>query len=205
VQTAFYLHKKSTIVVGMIGIDEVGRGCLAGPLLVVAACQTGVLPAGLADSKVLSRKQREDFMPILIKVCSFGEGWVKPSEIDKLGLTMATKLGVKRALRQLGSTHKDELLIDGNINYAPKSYKSVKVIIDGDALVPLISAASIYAKVKRDEYMRGLAGRHPNYGFGTNVGYGTKMHLAAIDTLGTIKHLHRQSFSPFKLLQENPV
>lgn len=187
----------------MIGIDEVGRGCLAGPLLVAAARATGELPQNLNDSKVLSRAQREELFQELLKVCQFGEGWVKPCEIDKLGLTAATKLGVKRALRMLGSTSADSLVIDGNINYAPKSYKKVLVIIDGDALVPIISAASIYAKVKRDHYMRRLSQRHPKYGFDTNVGYGTAFHLAAIDTLGTIKYLHRHSFAPFKFFQES--
>jgi ribonuclease HII len=183
----------------MIGIDEVGRGCLAGPLLVVAARQNGNLPAGLNDSKVLSRKQREDLFPVLIKVCSFGEGWVKPVEIDRLGLTAATKLGVRRALKQLGCSPNDQLMIDGNYNYAPKAYKNVSVVIDGDALIPVISAASVYAKVKRDSYMRSLAARHPKYGFESNVGYGTALHLAAIEAAGTIRYLHRHSFAPFRL------
>src|SRR6185503_10833036 len=99
----------------MIGIDEVGRGCLAGPLLVVAARAVGELPEGLADSKVLTRAKREELYEALIACCQFGEGWVKASEIDRLGLTAATKLGVKRALRQLGATNTDELAIDGNI------------------------------------------------------------------------------------------
>jgi ribonuclease HII len=186
----------------MIGIDEVGRGCLAGPLLVVAAKATGQLPGSLDDSKVLSRARRESLFEQLVGVCQFGEGWVKPCEIDKLGLTAATKLGVVRALRMLGATNQDELIIDGNINYAPKSYKKVSVVIDADALVPIVSAASIYAKVKRDAYMRNLSKRHPKYGFETNVGYGTVFHLSAIDSAGAIRYLHRQSFAPFRLFRE---
>lgn len=187
---------------GVIGIDEVGRGCLAGPLLVVAARALAELPRGLADSKVLSRPVREELAAKLIKVCQFGEGWVKPVEIDQLGLTAATKLGVRRALKQLGVSPAEHLIIDGNYNYAPKSYKHVSVVIDADALVPIVSAASIYAKVMRDGYMRRLAARHPRYGFETNVGYGTALHLAAIEAVGTLKYLHRHSFAPFRL-QEN--
>jgi ribonuclease HII len=184
----------------IIGIDEVGRGCLAGPLLVVAAFQASdELPTGLDDSKVLSRQKREDLCERLSEVCQFGEGWVKPAEIDRLGLTAATKLGVKRALKMLGANPSDQLIIDGNYNYAPKGYKQVAAVIDGDALVPIVSAASIYAKVKRDAYMRSLADRHPHYGFDTNVGYGTALHLAAIEKIGTIRYLHRHSFAPFRL------
>lgn len=184
---------------GVIGIDEVGRGCLAGPLLVVAARATGSLPTGLADSKVLSRAAREAFFDQLKGVCLFGEGWVKAVEIDRFGLTKATRLGVRRALANLAADYHDEIIIDGNYNYAPRVYKRVQTIIDADALVPIVSAASIYAKVKRDAHMRGLAKRHPVYGFASNVGYGTADHLAAIEDAGTIRYLHRLSFAPFKL------
>jgi ribonuclease HII len=183
----------------IIGIDEVGRGCLAGPLLVVAARAHKQLPEGLADSKVLTRQVREDLYEKLILTCDFGEGWVKPSEIDKLGLTAATKLGVKRALRGLGCSYSDQIIIDGNYNYAPRSYNKVETVIDADALIPIVSAASIYAKVKRDGFMRALAARHPHYGFESNVGYGTAAHLAAIKSTGTVAYLHRLSFAPFKL------
>jgi len=182
----------------MIGVDEVGRGCLAGPLLVVAARAKAELPEGLADSKVLSRKSREDLFEMLLPVCNFGEGWVKVSEIDKFGLTRATRLGVKRALTDLAAEYDEQIVIDGNYNYAPKVYKKTSTLIDADALLPIVSAASIYAKVKRDAYMRSLSARHPAYGFETNVGYGTAIHLAAIEASGTIANLHRLSFAPFR-------
>ncbi|MDB5160799.1 MAG: putative Ribonuclease [Candidatus Saccharibacteria bacterium] len=187
----------------IVGIDEVGRGCLAGPLLVVAARAISELPSGLDDSKVLSRQVREELFILLAEACEFGEGWVKSSEIDGLGLTAATKLGVRRALRNLRVAKDEPIVMDGNYNYAPGIYKNVSVIIAADALVPIVSAASIYAKVRRDEYMRSLAHRYPKYGFETNVGYGTAFHLAAIDSLGIIKNLHRRSFGPLQLLQEN--
>ncbi len=186
-----------------IGIDEVGRGCLAGPMLVVAASQIVSLPEGLADSKVLTRQKREELTVLVLGVCRFVEGWVKASEIDKLGLTAATKLGVRRALKKLGSTTADNLIIDGNINYAPKNYKNVSVVIDADALIPIVSAASIYAKVTRDNFMRQLAKRHRSYGFDTNVGYATKFHLTAISKHGTLKYLHRSSFAPVRIFQES--
>jgi ribonuclease HII len=199
---SFDLLRSFGYLINMIGIDEVGRGCLAGPLLVVAARANKQLPKGVTDSKLLSKIQRENLYKELIRCCEFGEGWVKASEIDRLGLTAATKLGVKRALRELKSNNQDELIIDGNINYAPKSYKKIQVLIDGDLIVPIISAASIYAKVTRDIYMTSLAKRHPKYSFETNVGYGTASHLEAIDAFGLIKNLHRISFSPVRLYQQ---
>lgn len=185
-----------------MGVDEVGRGCLAGPLLVVAARATAGLPEGLADSKVLSRQRREELLVLLVETCRFGEGWVKPSEIDRLGLTAATRLGVRRALAELEVDKNELIVIDGNYNYAPKVYRRVSTVIDADALVPIVSAASIYAKVKRDAYMRSLAARYPDYGFETNVGYGTAFHLAAIGSAGLIRHLHRNSFAPVRLVLE---
>ncbi|HET9850632.1 MAG TPA: ribonuclease HII [Candidatus Saccharimonadales bacterium] len=187
---------------GEVGIDEVGRGCLAGPLLVVAARVNGALPLGIKDSKLLTRSQREAIYQLLITNCQFGEGWVKPAEIDRLGLTAATRLGVRRALKDLGVSKISTIIIDGNINYAPSSYKNVQVLIDADALVPIVSAASIYAKVIRDQHMRRLAAKYPHYGWSTNVGYGTDFHLRALSRLGPVKYLHRQSFAPLRLSAE---
>src|SRR5579871_1163865 len=149
----------------MIGVDEVGRGCLAGPLLVVAAKQVGSLPDGLDDSKVLSRVKRERLFQLLVDCCEFGEGWVKPVEINERGLTASMKLGVKRALKQLNVEYEEEIIMDGPINYFSGRYKKVRCLVDADALEPLVSAASVYAKVKRDRYMIELAKRHPRYGF----------------------------------------
>src|SRR3989338_9808700 len=107
----------------MVGIDEVGRGCLAGPLLVVAARQIGALPDGLADSKLLTRTQRESIFELLASNFQFGEGWVKPVEIDSRGLTGAMRLGVKRALKQLNVRKSEEIIMDGPFNYFSKNYK----------------------------------------------------------------------------------
>src|SRR3989338_5730926 len=97
----------------MIGIDEVGRGCLAWPLLVVAARQTSGLPQGLADSKLLTRKQRESLFILLQNACKFGEGWVLAAEIDQRGLSGAMRLGAARALRSLGVKHHEKIIVDG--------------------------------------------------------------------------------------------
>lgn len=182
----------------MIGVDEVGRGCLAGPLLVVAARQVQDLPAGVADSKVLLRPQREYLYKLLIDACEFGEGWVSCREIDEKGLTAAMRLGVARSLRALRVSVMDEIIMDGPINYMPKKFKKVTCMIDADALVPIVSAASIYAKVTRDGYMRKLQKKYPDYGFEKHVGYGTAFHQAAIAQFGRIEKIHRMSFGSLK-------
>ncbi|MBI4034756.1 ribonuclease HII [Candidatus Saccharibacteria bacterium] len=184
----------------MIGIDEVGRGCLAGPLLVVAARQFGDLPDGLADSKLLTRLQREVIFKRLTSGVQFGEGWVSAVEINARGLTGAMRLGVRRALRQLQPAADDEIIMDGPFNYLPKTFKRVQCLIDADALVPLVSAASVYAKVKRDNFMIALARRHPHYGFDNHVGYATAEHLAALRSHGALKKVHRLFFEPVAIL-----
>ena len=184
----------------LIGIDEVGRGCLAGPLLVVAARQKTILPDGLTDSKILVRGQREGLFPALLKACDFGEGWVSSSEIDRRGLTQAMRLGVVRALRNLGAKRHDKIIMDGPFNYLPKVYKNVQCLIDADALVPLVSAAAIYAKVRRDRFMIKLAARHRRYGFENHVGYYTPQHKEALDNFGPLRRIHRTSFRPVKLI-----
>ncbi len=186
----------------MIGVDEVGRGCLAGPLLVVAARQLTNLPDGLADSKVLNRKQREKLYARLSEVCEFGEGWVRSTEIDRLGLTKAMRLGVRRALRAIEAESDEPIIMDGPINYFSRYYKNVECLIDADDKVPLVSAASIYAKVLRDRFMTELAVKHPKYGFESHVGYGTVQHLMALKKFGSLKYVHRQFYAPIKRLGE---
>ncbi len=184
----------------MVGVDEVGRGCLAGPLLVVGARQRPEvgLPLGLADSKILTKNAREHFFDALMIACEFGEGWVKCQEIDRYGLTKAMKLGVSRALKALQVEAGEEIIMDGPINYFPKKFKNVTCLIDADASMPLVSAASIYAKVKRDRYMATLKKRYPAYGFERHVGYGTAFHLSAVEQFGSIKNVHRLSFKPLR-------
>jgi ribonuclease HII len=180
----------------LVGVDEVGRGCLAGPLLVVAARAYGDLPEGLRDSKLLSRQKREKILDLLSICCNFGEGWVKCSEIDRLGLSKALKLGARRALQNLDVADEENIVLDGSFNYLPKKFKNSRAVVGADNLLPLVSAASIHAKVTRDRYMFELAKKHPGYSFENHVGYGTKAHMLALEQLGTLKYVHRRSFSP---------
>jgi ribonuclease HII len=181
----------------MVGIDEVGRGSWAGPLLVVAAKAKSTLPVAVRDSKTLSKKQRELLYEQLESSCSFGEGWVEPNEIDELGLTGAMKLGVARALSALSCKSSASIIMDGTINYCGEDYSNVTCIACADATHPIVSAASIYAKVKRDNLMTELAQEYPGYGFDKHVGYGTKMHLEGLKKLG-ISKIHRKSYKPVK-------
>lgn len=185
----------------MIGIDEVGRGCWAGPLLVVAARARKPLPLGLKDSKKLSRQQREAFRQLIIDSCDVGEGWVTSAEIDRLGLTWAMKLAVQRALSVLPAPvrNDEEIIMDGLINYCSGEYTNVTCVAKADDLYPIVSAASIYAKLERDAYMRQLDGPYLKYQFASHVGYGTKLHMEML-TLHGVSDQHRLSFAPVKKL-----
>lgn len=175
----------------ILGIDEVGRGCLAGPLVVGVVCLNKPI-SGLADSKKLSKSKRLVLNKLILKNSLIASlGWVWPEEIDKLGLTKSMKLAIKRAL--IGKDIESyQIVIDGNINYLNHLSNSL-CLIKADQSVPEVSAASIIAKVARDKYMIDLSSKYPEYSFVNNVGYGTKEHIKAI-----IKHgpsiVHRSSF-----------
>lgn len=177
------------------GIDEVGRGPLAGP---VVACAVILNKAhhylGLNDSKKVPAKQRLILNEELKNnVTSYAYGIATPQEIDDLNIYKATQVAMQRAINQL-SIQPTHLLIDAMKldNDIPQTS-----IIKGDAKSVSIAAASIMAKEYRDNYMKELANDYPNYGFEKNVGYGTKQHLEAIDTFGVINE-HRKSFEPIK-------
>ncbi len=179
----------------IVGIDEVGRGCWAGPLLVVAAKAVRELPEGLMDSKQLTRLQREALLEQITETCELGEGWVQAEEIDDLGLTRAMKLGVSRALMQLKVTLDEEIIIDGIINYCPEEFVNVTARAKADDNYPIVSAASIYAKVMRDKHMIRAAKYYPFYGFEKHVGYGTQLHRDMLKIHG-VSRLHRRSYRP---------
>jgi ribonuclease HII len=183
----------------IVGIDEVGRGCWAGPLLVVAARAKAALPDGLADSKLLSRRQREQLLDGIIATCDVGEGWVQPEEIDRVGLGGAMRLGVTRALLSLGVMAEEPIVIDGLVNYCPGEFTAVSAIAKADQSHPIVSAASIYAKVTRDAHMARAARFYPFYGFEKHAGYGTALHLEALKVHGVSK-LHRRSYKPVRAL-----
>jgi ribonuclease HII len=186
----------------MIGIDEVGRGAWAGPLLVVAARQLSDLPEGLTDSKLLSADQREKFHSLIIESCAFGEGWVTAEEIDEMKLSKALKMGVSRALKAINALPIEEIIMDGSVNYVDNIYIESKCQIKADVSVPVVSAASIYAKVVRDKFMKNLAKKYPDFGFDAHVGYGTKKHVEAISSFGALSGVHRLSFKPVALMME---
>ncbi len=183
----------------MVGVDEVGRGALAGPLLVVAARPiSDFLPDGLRDSKLLTRQQRETIFGRLTANFEFGEGWVTPLEIDRLGLGRCLKLGVRRALNQLLLNRDDEIVMDGIVNYLPKKFICGRCEVDADDHLPVVSAASIYAKVRRDRFMTELSKRHQQFNFAKHVGYGTREHYLELERNGPLKFIHRYSFEPIR-------
>lgn len=198
----------------IVGIDEVGRGCWAGPLVAAAVILPPNLfwedcpPKGgatvLRDSKKLSKKQREFLMTqIQSQAKAYGVGWVTPSEIDKLGLTKSVQLAMLRAMKKLHetTTEYDEIIIDGNVNFFASvkglSTHNILAIVRADDTVPAVSAASILAKVARDDYMAQMSHKYSGYGFEKHVGYGTAAHVAALNQYG-ITDLHRKSFRPIR-------
>ena len=182
----------------ILGIDEVGRGPWAGPLLVGAVVwPDDVSLDGLTDSKKLSAKKREQLsVEILEKALSYGFGEVAAKEIDEIGLSRALNLATFRAVENIKCDF-DQIIIDGTINFLKNTkYESkVSTLKKADLLVSSVSAASIIAKVKRDSYMKKMSKQFPEYGFDSNVGYGTKKHIEAIEKFG-VTPLHRLSFAP---------
>ena len=183
----------------IIGVDEVGRGAWAGPLVVGAVLLNEGI-SKIADSKTLSAKIREQLNEDIIKKADFvGLGWATALEVDDLGLTKATTLACKRALKN--SPKNTTITIDGSFNYLPEN-KLVKTVVNADAKVRSVSAASIVAKVARDKYMKEQAVLYKNYGFESNVGYGTTKHCEAIKKYG-LTPIHRWSYKPIKDFMDN--
>lgn len=174
------------------GVDEAGRGPLAGPVCAAAV----ILPAGLEipglnDSKKLTDKRRRELFPIIKQqAIAYGIGLADHKEIDEINILQATYLAMERAISQL-SLHPDIALIDGN--RAKDFGIDVKTVVKGDSLSASIAAASILAKVTRDDIMLKMAEDYPGYGFEVHKGYGTKAHYAAITALGACP-IHRMTF-----------
>lgn len=189
----------------MIGIDEVGRGAWAGPLLVVAArLKPGQkLPLGLRDSKLLSAKQRQSLAVEIVKSCDIGQGWVSADIIDKLGLSRSLKSATMLAVMDVAVSKNEEIVIDGNINFLDStSYVNVRTKVKADQTLPIVSAASVVAKVLRDQLMVEISQKYPDYNFQKNVGYGTANHRQALSLFGPCR-VHRNSFKPIKALVAN--
>ena len=180
------------------GVDEVGRGPLAGAVVAAAVILDPAQPImGLADSKKLSAKKRETLAAeIRLKALAWSLGRAEVEEIDQLNILQATFLAMQRALVSL-AIQPEQVLIDGN--RCPKINYSMEAIVGGDALVPAISAASILAKVSRDAELVRLDQLYPAYGFAQHKGYPTPSHLNAIRQHGVLP-IHRRSFQPIKTL-----
>jgi ribonuclease HII len=184
------LHKQGSILVA--GIDEVGRGALAGPL--VAACV--ILPTNsrmsLADSKLLTAEKRSvAAKKIRERAIGYGIGWVSNTEIDEYGLSWSLQEAYLRALEDM-ALEVSQIILDGSVNYL-KEFDICQTLVKADQKVSCVAAASIIAKVARDEYMRDLCEKYPEYCYQTNVGYGTQAHRNAIKLNG-LTDLHRKSF-----------
>ncbi|HEX9153601.1 MAG TPA: ribonuclease HII [Candidatus Saccharimonadales bacterium] len=183
----------------ILGVDEVGRGCWAGPVVAGAVILRELIP-GLADSKKLTKLQRERLdAQIRLDAVAIGLGWVTAAEVDDIGLTEAVCLAMVRAVAEITQDQDyDELIIDGNYNFLP-NYPKSSCLIKADDTVPSVSAASIVAKVARDAYMSNASLNYPGYHFEKHVGYGTAAHLAALKIHG-VCDLHRRSFAPIRAI-----
>ncbi|MBQ3321037.1 ribonuclease HII, partial [Candidatus Saccharibacteria bacterium] len=200
----------------ILGIDEVGRGPLAGPLVVGAVILPEERPEWvleLRDSKKLSAKKREKLNEIILKeALATGIGWVFPNELDEIGISEALRLATSRAVKSVQRLHVpfSQIIIDGKVNFLKGTAleKYVSTAVKADDLIKEVSAASIIAKVSRDNYMKRSAQRFPEYGFEKHVGYGTAKHLEALSKFGICPE-HRKSFEPIKSMvgfsRENTV
>lgn len=174
------------------GIDEAGRGPLAGPVCAAAVIlPEGLEIPGLNDSKKLTDKKRRELFPIIEEqALAYGIGWASREEIDDINILQATFLAMSRAVEQL-NIRPDLALVDGN--RAPTLDLPVETVVKGDSLSASIAAASVLAKVSRDDVMLRMAEEYPGYGFEVHKGYGTKAHYEALRTFGP-SPIHRRTF-----------
>lgn len=185
----------------IIGVDEAGRGPLAGPVVAAAVVLGKAIPSGLDDSKRLTAKRRAVLDEEIRGCCAWAVAVVEPEEIDRLNIFMATMTAMTRCVGALAEQLRcdpGEVLIDGNMtpeNRCAEWRWPARAIVGGDGIEPAISAASIIAKEWRDRIMIGAAAAHPHYGWDRNKGYGTAEHMEALRVHGPTP-LHRRSFAP---------
>ena len=187
----------------IIGVDEAGRGPLVGSVIAAAvAFPENFYLEGLTDSKKLTEKKRESFYSQITQQCYWSVGEASSIEIDQINILQATMLAMKRAINNLQlelsiSENDDQFKVLVHGNQCP-DVGNCQAIVKGDLIEPVISAASVIAKVTRDRQMKELDLHYPNYGFLKHKGYGTKEHLEALSKFGPIKGHHRNSFAPMK-------
>jgi ribonuclease HII len=194
-----FLHEACYRPQTVCGIDEAGRGPLAGPVIaaaVIFADPAPLLPSGLNDSKQVARTQREALYAWIYENASVGIGEASVAEIDTLNILQATMLAMRRAAQALPHTPQ-VALIDGN--RAPGLSCETVLLVGGDAISASIAAASIIAKVTRDRMMEAFDAEYPQYGFARHAGYGTAAHRAALQEYGPCP-IHRRSFAPVRAL-----
>ncbi|MFM2236085.1 MAG: ribonuclease [Pseudomonadota bacterium] len=185
----------------IFGVDEAGRGPLAGPVVAAAVLLSKPRPSGLDDSKKLTAARRAELEAVIKRRCQWAVGVVEVDDIDRLNIFGATMLAMTLAVDALSAklgSEPMEVLIDGNMTPAgrrPEWRWPARSIVGGDAIEPCISAASIIAKEHRDRMMYAAAQHYPHYGWEKNKGYGTPDHMAALQVHGPTP-LHRKSFAP---------
>ena len=176
------------------GVDEVGRGSLAGPVYAAAVIfKTNIITKKIKDSKKLRKLEREDLSEYIKKNSIWSLGYASLKEIEKLNILNASMLAMKRAIEKL-KIKPNLILIDGNKSPEIKNYL-IKTVVKGDQKIKEISAASIIAKVSRDKLMKKISHKFKNYKWDSNAGYGTKDHIKAIKKYG-ITRFHRKTFKP---------
>lgn len=181
----------------VVGIDEVGRGCWAGPLVAAAVILSKPIE-GLNDSKLLSPIMRKRLVKeIYLQADSIGLAWIDARTIDDIGLTAANQLAMEETLAQIVTPY-THIIIDGNYNYL-SHVPNTRAVVKADSIWPVVSAASIVAKVARDAFMVEAAMQYPEYGFEKHVGYGTNLHYERIKQYGVCE-LHRLSYKPLQAL-----
>jgi len=186
------------------GVDEVGRGPLAGPVMAAAVIlDPDNIPPGLNDSKKLSAKKRQILYPLIMATSHVGLGEASVEEIDRLNILQASLLAMRRAVENL-PLKADHALVDGN--HLPELICPASAIIKGDSKSLSIAAASIIAKINRDFLMAKMAEKYPEYGWQTNAGYGSRHHMEALRLVGPCD-FHRKSFAPIRKLmtQQNTI
>lgn len=184
----------------LIGVDEAGRGPLAGPVVAAAVLMGPEIPRGLSavrDSKLLTAAAREKLCETLRTKVRFAISWAHPREIERLNIFQATMLCMRRAVARL-CTPPALVIVDGNLAI-PQLPQPQLTVVDGDRRSFAVGCASVIAKVARDRWMERLDRRYPGYGFARHKGYGTKDHLDALNRLGP-SEVHRRSFAPVAAL-----